>query len=83
MSRFVTSLTQRPHATSSRARWLLTDLLDLVHTWTDVAKQRRHLASMDDRMLRDIGLSRADVAREIDRPFWDVKPSGGYLRRDP
>ena len=40
----------------------------------EVARQRRHLASLDDRMLRDIGFSRADVELEIDRPFWDVVP---------
>jgi uncharacterized protein YjiS (DUF1127 family) len=31
---------------------------------------RRHLARMDDRLLRDIGLSRADAKREINKPFW-------------
>jgi len=25
---------------------------------------------MDDRLLRDIGLSRADAKREINKPFW-------------
>ncbi len=32
--------------------------------------QRRALAELDDRMLRDVGLSRADVEREISKPFW-------------
>jgi len=31
---------------------------------------RRHLAHMDDRLLRDIGLSRLDAKREINKPFW-------------
>lgn len=34
------------------------------------AQSRRHLAGLDDRALRDIGLSRADVVRETDKPFW-------------
>ncbi len=38
--------------------------------WQDRARQRAHLASLDHRMLRDIGLSRADVVREASKPFW-------------
>ncbi len=38
--------------------------------WRDRARQRAHLASLDDRMLRDIGLSRVEVAREASKPFW-------------
>ena len=38
--------------------------------WQDRARQRAHLASLDDRMLRDIGLSRADVTGEASKPFW-------------
>ncbi len=33
---------------------------------------RRQLAAMDDRMLQDIGISRADALREADRLPWDV-----------
>ncbi len=42
--------------------------------WLSVARQRRALAELDDHMLRDIGLTRREVARETDRPFWDVPP---------
>ena len=31
---------------------------------------RRHLASLNDHMLKDIGVSRADVEYEIRKPFW-------------
>jgi len=34
------------------------------------ARQRRSLADLDDRRLRDLGLSRADVEREAAKPFW-------------
>lgn len=34
------------------------------------AQSRHNLAGLDDRALRDIGLSRADVVRETDKPFW-------------
>ncbi|MDB5374368.1 MAG: hypothetical protein JWP04_3010 [Belnapia sp.] len=33
---------------------------------------RRQLAAMDDRMLRDIGISRVDALQEADRLPWDV-----------
>ena len=34
------------------------------------AQQRRALLSLDDRMLKDIGLTRADVDGECRKPFW-------------
>ncbi len=34
------------------------------------ARQRRRLSALDDRMLKDIGLSRADVEGERRRPCW-------------
>jgi uncharacterized protein YjiS (DUF1127 family) len=40
--------------------------------WSERARQRRALAALDDRMLKDIGLTRADVTVEFDKPFWRV-----------
>ena len=45
-------------------------LLDTVARWQDRRRQRLTLASLDDHMLRDIGLSQADVEGEVTRPFW-------------
>ncbi|MBK5935180.1 uncharacterized protein YjiS (DUF1127 family) [Rhodovulum imhoffii] len=39
------------------------------------ARQRRHLAQLDDALLRDIGLTRQDVQHELERPVWDVPAS--------
>lgn len=47
-----------------------TPWIDLLATWLERARQRRALQRLDDRMLKDIGLSRADVAHESDKPFW-------------
>jgi uncharacterized protein YjiS (DUF1127 family) len=33
-------------------------------------RQRYDLAQLDDRMLRDMGLSRTDAYRESQKPFW-------------
>ena len=38
----------------------------------DTWRQRRALARLDDAALKDIGLSRADVASELRRPLWDA-----------
>lgn len=48
------------------AAHVFTALLD----WQERARQRYRLAELDDRMLKDIGLTRADVAREVEKPFW-------------
>jgi uncharacterized protein YjiS (DUF1127 family) len=51
-------------------------------TWTEVRplawlrvaftriRQRRVLATLDDRMLRDIGISRFDALEEANKPCW-------------
>lgn len=39
--------------------------------WYELGLQRRTLATMDDRALKDLGLSRADIFKETERPFWD------------
>ena len=40
--------------------------------WQERARERRRLASLDDHMLRDIGLSQADIHVEIRKPFWEA-----------
>jgi len=42
----------------------------LLATWRQRAADRQHLLTLDDGMLRDIGLSRADVEFESSKPFW-------------
>ncbi len=38
--------------------------------WQARVSERAHLRALDDRLLKDMGLSRADVAREAAKPFW-------------
>jgi uncharacterized protein YjiS (DUF1127 family) len=45
-------------------------LVTLLLTWQQRARDRRQLESLSDHMLRDIGLSRADVFAEASKPFW-------------
>jgi uncharacterized protein YjiS (DUF1127 family) len=39
-------------------------------TWLGRARDRRALAALDDRAMRDIGLSRYDISAEIARWRW-------------
>ncbi len=43
---------------------------DLLLTWLDRYAQRRQLARLDSRMLKDIGVSRVDAVEEARKPFW-------------
>lgn len=45
-------------------------LLTLLLTWQQRARDRHQLQSLSDHMLRDIGLTRADVYAEASKPFW-------------
>lgn len=49
---------------------LLIAIVDLLVAWQERAAQRHHLASLDERGLKDVALSRADIAPEIAKPFW-------------
>ncbi|MCY1274210.1 hypothetical protein D3C76_587210 [compost metagenome] len=45
--------------------------LAVLRRWLQLHRQRQNLASLSDATLKDIGLTRADVDREIHRHFWD------------
>jgi uncharacterized protein YjiS (DUF1127 family) len=45
-------------------------ILDTPFTWAERAAERRHLAQLDDHLLKDIGLNRADVEAVSTKPFW-------------
>lgn len=38
--------------------------------WHEGSRQRKYLAALDDRLLKDIGLTRADVQTELARHRW-------------
>ena len=44
-----------------------------VRGWFQAATERRELLAMDDRMLRDVGISRADAQRIAETPYRLVK----------
>jgi uncharacterized protein YjiS (DUF1127 family) len=59
-----------PWFAARRLAWWLAHGADRALLWAERARQRRQLAELDDYMLRDIGLSRADVASELRKSFW-------------
>jgi uncharacterized protein YjiS (DUF1127 family) len=66
------SLTQRARRTewwrSPKAVGRL--VIEVLCKWRRRSRDRAQLAMLDERMLRDIGLSRSDVLAETDKPFW-------------
>jgi uncharacterized protein YjiS (DUF1127 family) len=49
---------------------LLSNLVVRLQEWQEQAHSRRLLATLDDRMLSDIGIDRATAAKESSAPFW-------------
>ncbi len=70
-----TAITRGNRATGPIRPWaifiaMIRDGLDFVVQWQQRGRERRQLGSLDARMLRDMGISRADVAMESAKPFW-------------
>ena len=45
-------------------------VIEAIATWVERRRTRRRLNHLSDHMLKDIGISRADRARELEKPFW-------------
>ena len=63
------SLKTRTLSLKTAGDWLVR-VTDALLAWQYRAHERSHLMTLDDRMLRDIGLARADVENEAAKPFW-------------
>lgn len=48
----------------------LVRVANVLAVWENRARERKTLAEMPPNLLKDIGISRVDVQREIDKPFW-------------
>ncbi len=44
--------------------------IEILLLWQRRANERHALLHLDDKVLRDLGLSRSDVLRESGKPFW-------------
>ena len=47
-------------------------LAEALSEWRERSRQRHTLGRLDDRLLRDMGLTRADVDQEVSKPFWQA-----------
>lgn len=59
-----------PRPAASFGHWLRQIPRRLLR-WHELGQQRRTLAALSDSALKDLGLSRADIYDEVERPFWD------------
>jgi uncharacterized protein YjiS (DUF1127 family) len=46
--------------------------VDAILTWRERVRMRRQLLSLDDRLLKDIGITRLQAQSEAEKPFWQV-----------
>ena len=46
--------------------------LAMLELWLERRRQRRALLELNDHLLKDIGLSRADAWQEGTKPFWQT-----------
>lgn len=52
------------------AREMASALLEQVMEWRERRCQRRQLMSLDDHLLKDIGITRIEAYAEGNKPFW-------------
>ncbi|WP_408733514.1 DUF1127 domain-containing protein [Pseudomonas sp. LS1212] len=57
------------HGVSLKA--VFASVLQQILRWYELHRQRVELMQLNDAALKDIGLSRADIFEESERPFWD------------
>ena len=61
---------ERRRVAGPSLRHVLSLVRDTLQQWGQRRRERAELARLDDRMLRDIGVTRVDVLVEINKPFW-------------
>jgi uncharacterized protein YjiS (DUF1127 family) len=47
-----------------------TAFANVIGTWRNRARERRELAQLDARSLRDLGLNPGNIQFEANKPFW-------------
>jgi uncharacterized protein YjiS (DUF1127 family) len=70
--------TERSFENGLGSLMFIRSILTLPRRWKKRVQDRRHLSQLDDHVLSDIGLTRADVTCEATRPFWQpLDPRSG------
>ncbi len=63
----------------SRAMAKIHSVGAIVSLWRARQQERRDLMKLDDRLLRDIGITRSQALEEANKPFW-IGISRQYMR---
>ncbi|MEZ5831231.1 MAG: DUF1127 domain-containing protein [Dongiaceae bacterium] len=58
------------HIVATELAPALDRLIEAPVIWLERMRERRQLAAFNDNMLKDIGVSRADVEHVVEKPFW-------------
>lgn len=59
-------------AVGEGAALILADITKAVYKAGQRREQLRHLARLDDHLLNDIGITRADVLKQMEKPAWPI-----------
>ncbi len=58
------------HASDLPLQGTFTAYRELFALWRQRARERHELATLDQRMIRDLGLNPGDIQFEVNKPFW-------------
>lgn len=58
------------HVGAFSLRSALMGIVATICSWQSRDEERQNLATLDDRLLSDIGLTRGQVQAEVRKPFW-------------
>jgi len=64
------SAAAKPFRAVARIRRVCTKLLNIIVIWQERSEQRQVLGELNERMLKDIGVTGADAYNEARKPFW-------------
>jgi uncharacterized protein YjiS (DUF1127 family) len=64
------SAAAKPLRALAKVRRFTVKCLKLIVIWQERAEQRHALETLDERMLKDIGVSNVDAYKEARKPFW-------------
>jgi uncharacterized protein YjiS (DUF1127 family) len=73
MAQVISNLGRAQGGSSRRNSYIgegLIGLFNRVSEWSERRRARNHLYQMPDYILHDIGVSRAEVDAEYEKPFW-------------
>jgi uncharacterized protein YjiS (DUF1127 family) len=68
----ISSLRASPRLSAASIGRLSVAALDLLASWVQRTRERQQLQTLDDQALSDLGLSRDQVTREIEKRFWQL-----------